>query len=150
MPTARLPRLFNWVSYDDFEEGVVAEAMQQLWAQSHEGVVLWAHLSVSIWNMSAPARRSSEGVQLSIPTGTRRLLIQTGMAGSFSVCVPRAQALDVYRQTIAAGALDRASFPVERFCSSLKVIAISKSRSPGRGTWRRHTAHWDGAMASIS
>jgi DNA-binding IclR family transcriptional regulator len=148
MPTARLPRLVNWISYDDFEEGVVAEAMQQLWAQSHEGVVLGTPVGIHLEYVRS-LRGVSEGVQFSIPTGTRRVLIQTGMGWQFLSLRPQAEALDVYRQTIAAGALDRASFPVERFLQQLEShrhleITLSRARD-----LVAPTAHWDGAMASI-
>lgn len=126
MPTARLPRLVNWISYDDFEEGVVAEAIQQLWAQSHEGVVLGTPVGIHLEYVRS-LRGASEGVQFSIPLGTRRVLIQTGMGWQYLSLRPLAEAMNIYEQTMAAGALDRALFPRRGFfCSDLRAIAISR------------------------
>lgn len=148
MPTARLPRLVSWISYDHFEEGTVAEAMQQVWRQAREGVVLATPVGIHLEYVRS-LRGASEGVQFSIPPGTRRLLIQTGTGWQFLSLRPVAEALDIYERTMAAGALERRLFPVETFLQRLdshRAIEIAFSRARDL---LAPTAHWDGAMASI-
>ncbi len=127
---------------------MVAEAMQQLWEQLQEGVVLATPVGIHLEYLRF-LRGVRAGVQFSVPPGTRRLLIQTGTGWQFLSQRPVSEAINIYEQTMATGALDRALFPLEIFLERLdshRVIDISFSRARDLLV---PTAHWDGAMASI-
>jgi DNA-binding IclR family transcriptional regulator len=147
LPTGRLARIVSWVPFETFEQGIVAEAMRTLQQRTNEMVVL--SVEAGIYLEYVQTVRSTEGMQLYIAPGTKRLMVQTSTGWQFLNLQPRAHALAVYDATIAAGVLDERSFSRDAFLQSLEMhgswdVSFTRARD-----LVAPTAHWDGAMVSL-
>lgn len=146
MPTARLAKIVSWVPFEEYEQGPVTEILQRLQAESGETAILAAQNGIFIEYVQAI--NASEGFQLRIPQGTKRLLVQTGTGWLFYNKRSRVDAIAIYEQTIAAGELDRRKFSRAAFLECLenqanKTVSFVRARDiliP--------TAHWGGGMVS--
>jgi IclR family transcriptional regulator, acetate operon repressor len=146
LPTARLAQLVNWVPVKTFEQGVVLDIMYRLQRTTRELIVLG--VEDDIYLEYVHTLRSTEGMQLYIAPGTRRLLVQTGTGWLFLSRRPREQALEIYRRTIIRGELTEPEFPMSQFEACLddhrdRDISFSKARD-----LVRPVAHWGGGMVS--
>ena len=147
VPTARLARIVSWVPFETFEQGVVGETMRILQKQTNEMVVLSAEAGIHVEYVQTV--RSSEGLQLYIAPGTKRLMVQTGAGWQFLNLRSRAHAIEIYDATIAGGELDERSFSRAAFLRSLDMhgswdVSFTRARD-----LVAPTAHWDGAMVSL-
>lgn len=147
LPSPRLALLVNWIPSESFEQGIVLDSMRSLQQFTNETVVLAAVKGIYLEYVET--LRSTEGLQLNIPPGTRRLLIQTGTGWQFLSRWNESEALDVYRQTISLGQLTEAEFPPEKFREKLREqrehdICFVRARE-----LLRPVAHWGGGMVSI-
>lgn len=147
LPTGRLRQIVSWVPFETFEQGIVAQAMRTLQQRTTEMIVLTVEAGIYIEYVETV--RSTEGLQLYIAPGTKRLMVQTNSGWQFLNLHPRSHAIEVYDATIAAGLLDGRSFTRDAFLQCLDT------HGPGDMSFARArdlvapTAHWDGAMASL-
>ena len=147
MPTSRLAHLVSWIPVDTFEQGVVLDAMRTLQQSLRETVVLGAENGIYLEYVET--LRSNEGIQMLIPQGTRRLLIQTGVGWQLLGRRSEADALEIYRQTVAAGEIEEREFPAADFlrkCEEFSKEDISYVKA--RDLVKR-VAHPGGGMVSI-
>jgi DNA-binding IclR family transcriptional regulator len=147
LPTPRLASLVSWVSIKTFEQGVVLEAMRNLHRSTKELIVLAA--ADDIYLEYVETLRSTEGIQLYIAPGTRRLIVQTGTGWLFLSRRPQEEALEIYRKTLAKGELTECEFPRAAFIERLqdhreRDISFVRARD-----LVRPMAHWGGGMVSM-
>ena len=146
MPTARLAKIASWVPFEEFEQGIVMDALKQLQRTTGETAIL--AVQHGIYVEYEQTVNATEGMTLRISPGTRRLTVQTGTGWLLLNKQSRAEAVAIYEETIASGQLDRRKFSRAAFLACLddhadKVISFVKARDiliP--------TAHWGGGMIS--
>lgn len=145
--TGRLTALTSWVQTSSFESGALEEVLRGLQREAGELVVLAAENGLHAEYIRT-YRSLGDGVQLYISPGTKRVLIQAGAGWLFlrekSVC----EVTEIYRETIKAGHLTEAEYPLARLLARLEqsrgkdVVFASAKESV------RPTAHWDGGLIS--
>jgi DNA-binding IclR family transcriptional regulator len=146
MPTPRLAQVAGWVPFEAFEQGIVMDALRQLQRSTGETVILAAQHGIYVeYEQTVNA---TEGMTLRLAPGTRRLTVQTGTGWLLLNQKSRAEAIDVYEETIASGQLDRRKFSRAAFLSRLddhagRIISFVKARDV-----LIPTAHWGGGMIS--
>ena len=147
LPTGRLAQIVSWVPFETFEQGIVAQVMRNLQQKTNEMIVLTVEAGLYIEYVQTV--RSTEGLQLYIAPGTRRLMVQTNSGWQFLNLHPRSHAIEVYEATIAAGLLDGRSFSRDTFLQCLDTHSLSEVSFARARDLVAPTAHWDGAMVSL-
>jgi DNA-binding IclR family transcriptional regulator len=147
MPSARLAGLVSWVPIEKFEQGVVLNAMINIQRKTHELIVLGVERGIYIEYIETI--RSSEGMQLYIAPGTRRLTIQSVMGWHFLSRYPDAHAQKLYRATIERGELSESEFSLKQL---LKRVHEHRELEISFITARdlvRPAAHWGSGMVTV-
>ena len=146
MPSARMAHLTSWIDGGGFEQGVMLDAMCRLRDAVDEPVLLATPAGLFVDYIETV--HVADGEHLRIRTGTRRLLVQTGIGWLYLSRQSRADALDIYRRTILAGELSERQFSRTAFERRLdehrdldvSVLCASALKIP--------TCHWNGGMIS--
>lgn len=146
LPSPRLAQLVTWMPVRPFEEGIVFETMRRLRHRTRELIVL--AVANGIYLEYVQTLRSSEGLQLYIRPGTRRLLVQTGTGWLFLGRMPEADALAIYDATIAAGALGPHEFSPSDLLERLASHRTSEISFVRARDLLRPVGHWGGGMVS--
>lgn len=147
MPTPRLAQLVSWLPAANFEQGIVLDAMRYLQAETNELIVLGAENGIYLEYVET--LRSTEGMQLYITPGTRRLLVQIGGGWLILSRRPVAEALETYRQTIAMGEFEEYEFTPQQFIGRMdeyRNLEVSFLRAR---EVIRPVAHWGGGMVTM-
>ena len=144
-PTERLAHLAGWIPGARFESGPVARAMQTLQQTTGELVVLAADEDLVVDYLAA--LRSSHGMQLWTPPGTRLASVNLGLGWMFlarrGADPARTLARSVAAGLVPAGALTEA-FVAERIaaCAGLRILATDARSYPAA----MHPGHPGGGM----
>lgn len=147
MPSARLAGLVSWVPIEKFEQGIVLNAMVNIQRKTHELIVLGVESGIFIEYIETI--RSSEGMQLYIAPGTRRLTVQSVMGWHFLSCYPDAHAEKTYHATIERGELSKNEFSLEQLLERVhKHRELEISFITARDLVRP-AAHWGSGMVTI-
>jgi DNA-binding IclR family transcriptional regulator len=146
VPTSRVSKLASWIPARTFEQGVVLQSLQALQRQTNELVLLATEAGIYLEYVET--LRSTQGMQLYVAPGTRRVLVQTGTGWLFLSRRPRYEAVAVYDKTIALGELDGRKFSKKDFLERLedhrdRNISFVRARD-----LVLPTAHWGGGMVS--
>lgn len=146
-PTARVSRLASWIQAQDFEQGVVFNALRNLQRLTNELVLLATPNGIYLEYVET--LRSTEGIQLYVAPGTKRILVQTGTGWLFLSRRPRDEARAVYDSTVRAGEIDATKFSKWSYRDRLKdnrrrTISFVRARD-----LVLPVAHWGGGMVSI-
>ncbi len=102
-PAARLAQLVSWIPGVAFESGPVAQALRNLQRATGELVVLATLDDVHVEYVEA--LRSTQGIQLWTPPGTRHLAVNLGLGWMFLAQDTRATVELVFRRTVKLGLL---------------------------------------------
>lgn len=147
MPTSRLPLLVSWIPMRSYDAIPLIDAMENLQRSTGELIVLAVESGLYVEYVRTLA--SSEGLQLYVAPGTRRLMVQTGTGWQFLNRRPRDEALAIYARTVAQGEVDGTRFTRQDFLDCLnghrnRDVSFVRARDlvvP--------VAHWGGGMVSM-
>ena len=109
-PSARLAQLVSWIPAVAFESGPVAQAMRNLQRATGELVVLATLDDVHVEYVEA--LRSTQGIQLWSPPGTRHLVVNLGLGWMFLAQEPPQTTSRLYHRTIELGLLAADALPL--------------------------------------
>lgn len=146
-PSPRLALLVNWVPAEEFEQGIVLDSMRSLQHLTNELVVLG--VANGIFLEYVETLRSTAGLQLYIPPGTRRLLVQTGTGWQFLGLRTEMEALSAYQKTIDLGELTESEFSSTEFMQKVREQRDQEVCFVRARDLLRPVAHWGGGMVSI-
>ena len=145
-PTPRLGHLAAWVPGVAFESGVVAPALRGLQRATGELVVLCAEDDLHVEYVEA--LRSTHGIQLWTPSGTRLPTVNLGLGWLFLARRTPEEIEQVWRRTVEAGILRRADLPLADLRARVEAVRgeavlFTHAASYGEGL---HPGHPGGGM----
>jgi DNA-binding IclR family transcriptional regulator len=146
-PTPRLSQLTNWIPTATFEQGPVLDAMHRLQYGTREMIVLGTPIGIYIEYLVT--LRSPQAVQFYAPSGTRRLMVQTGMGWLMLSRMPGSAALSIYQRTIGLGEINEPELGRETLLARIDQMRRQDYAFTRAKDYVRPTSHWSGAMISM-
>jgi IclR family transcriptional regulator, acetate operon repressor len=145
-PTARLGHLTAWIPGVAFESGVVAQALRSLQRATGELVVLGAAEDIHVEYVEA--LRSTHGIQLWTPPGTRLPMVNLGLGWLFLARMPDEEVARIWRRTIDTGVLCAGDVSLEALRAKLASLRERTVLSTNAASYADglHPGHPGGGM----
>lgn len=146
-PSSRISELGSRLASSAIENGILIEAMNALLRETGELVVAGTPNDIHIEYVKA--LRSTQDIQLYSPSGTRYLMVQSGMGTLLLSRMEDSVALRIYRRTVAAGQLDPAAFSEANLLARIRKARESDYVFTRASDYVTATGHKGGAMIAM-